>query len=124
VRDAASDVLHGVGPLDVPGLVLSSEQQQVALCDFECAGFFLDIGGGTGVIGLWKGAQVVAIDRSHRELEEAPEGPLKVVMDSGDLWFPNDTFDVATAFHGRMYTEASDHSLVFQGVWRTLRPGG
>ena len=45
----------------------------------------MDIGGGgRGVIGELKGKQVIAIDINKRELEEAPDGPLKVVMDATD----------------------------------------
>ena len=35
-------------------------------------------GGGEGIIGQMKPAQVIAIDLSKRELEEAPPGPLKI----------------------------------------------
>jgi len=43
----------------------------------------LDIGGGgEGVIGQMKGKQVIAIDPNRRELEEAADGPLKIVMDA------------------------------------------
>lgn len=39
----------------------------------------LDIGsGGGGIIGLCYGEKVVAIDPRKDELEEAPEGPLKI----------------------------------------------
>jgi hypothetical protein len=62
-------------------------------------GYVLDIGGGgEGVIGRMEGLQVVAIDTREDELLEAPEGPLKVVMDARDLQFLDGTFFAATAF--------------------------
>lgn len=43
-------------------------------------GKILDIGGGgEGIIGQVLGDKVVTIDKLKEELEEAPEGPLKVV---------------------------------------------
>jgi SAM-dependent methyltransferase len=125
LRDAVGDVLHEMDRSILQNLALSFEEQEVSLCDFDCAGPILDIGGGgAGIIGLWKGSQVVAIDRSRRELEEAPDGPLKVLMDARELKFLNDSFAVATAFYSLMYMQASDHELVFREVLRILRPGG
>jgi ubiquinone/menaquinone biosynthesis C-methylase UbiE len=101
------------------------DQQEVAVQDFEAPGLILDIGGGgEGIIGRLKGEQVVAIDPSRRELEEAPSGPLKIVMDATDLQFLDSSFLTATSFFTLMYIKASDHEQVFGEVFRVLKPGG
>jgi SAM-dependent methyltransferase len=99
---------------------------EVVLPDFPAQGLILDIGGGgEGVIGQLKGEQVVAVDLSKRELEEAPGGPLlKIVMDARDLKFLDKTFDTATVFFTFMYIAPDDHAKVFQEIQRVLRPGG
>ncbi len=99
---------------------------EVTVPDFPAEGLILDIGGGgEGVIGQLKGKQVVAIDISQRELEEAPGEPLlQIVMDARDLKFLDKTFDTATAFFTFMYIAPADHAKVFQEVHRVLRPGG
>jgi ubiquinone/menaquinone biosynthesis C-methylase UbiE len=74
------------------------EGQKVDLTDFFAPGLILDIGGGgEGVIGRLFGSRVVAIDPLQRELEEAPVGPLKVVMDARELKFLDGSFDTVTA---------------------------
>lgn len=101
------------------------EQQIVTVEDFDTEGFILDIGGGgEGVIGQLKGQQVIAIDISKRELEEAPAGPLKIVMDARDLKFLDDTFNTATVFFTFMYIASDDHQKVFEELHRVLRSGG
>jgi ubiquinone/menaquinone biosynthesis C-methylase UbiE len=101
------------------------DQQEVSVQDFEAPGLILDVGGGgEGIIGRLKGEQVVAIDPSRRELEEAPSGPLKIVMDATDLQFLDSSFLTATSFFTLMYIKASDHEQVFGEVFRVLRPGG
>jgi ubiquinone/menaquinone biosynthesis C-methylase UbiE len=101
------------------------EQQSVTVKDFAATGFILDIGGGgEGVIGQLKGQQVIAIDISKRELEEAPSGPLKIVMDARDLKFLDDTFNTATVFFTFMYIHSDDHQKVFEELQRVLKPGG
>lgn len=97
----------------------------VVIEEFTCDGFILDIGGGgEGIIGQLKCAQVIAIDRKREELEEAAPGPLKIVMDARDLLFLDDTFPAATAFYALMYMPLEDHEQVFREVYRVLRPGG
>jgi len=97
----------------------------VTVEDFAAKGFILDIGGGgEGVIGQLKGEQVIAIDISKRELEEAPSGPLKIVMDARDLKFLDDTFNTATVFFTFMYIHSDDHQKVFEELQRVLKPGG
>jgi ubiquinone/menaquinone biosynthesis C-methylase UbiE len=102
------------------------EKQEVVVHDFETPGWILDIGGGgEGVIGILKGEKVVAIDFHKAELEEAAEGPLKIVMDARDLQFLDGTFDTATAFFSLMYIKTTaDLKKVFEEIFRTLKAGG
>jgi len=120
------------------GLVLSAREKpkidqllihpklEVIVPDFRAEGLILDIGGGgEGVIGQLKGKQVIAIDLSKRELEEAPGKPLlKIVMDARELKFLDKTFDTATVFFTFMYIGPADHTKVLQEIHRVLRPGG
>jgi len=101
------------------------ERQRVVVDDFDAAGFVLDLGGGgEGIVGRLKGAQVVAIDPDRRELEEAPGGPLKIVMDARDLKFLDRSFEVVTSFFTLMYIDPADHRRVFEEALRVLVPGG
>lgn len=101
------------------------ERQRVVVEDFDASGFVLDLGGGgEGIIGRLKGAQVVAIDADRDELEEAPEGPLKIVMDARDLQFLDGAFQVVTSFFTLMYVDTADHRQVFEEARRVLQPGG
>ncbi len=101
------------------------EKQEITVKDFDAEGYILDIGGGgEGVIGQLKGAQVIAIDPNKRELEEAAAGPLKVVMDARDLQFLDCAFGAATAFFTLMYIKGENHEKVFGEVFRVLAPGG
>lgn len=105
--------------------ILKFEQQTVTVDDFAAEGFILDIGGGgEGVIGQLKGRQVIAIDIRKRELEEAPPGPLKIVMDARDLKFLDDVFNTATVFFTFMYIAPGDHQKVFEELLRVIKPGG
>jgi SAM-dependent methyltransferase len=101
------------------------DRLEVVVDDFDAEGFILDIGGGgEGIIGLLKGPQVIAIDINKRELEEAPPGPLKIVMDARDLKFLDHSFRTATVFFTFMYIKSSDHQEVFEELHRVLEPGG
>lgn len=101
------------------------ERERIVVEDFDASGFILDLGGGgEGILGLLKGSQVVAVDTSRRELEEAAEGPLKIVMDARDLQFLDGAFEVVTAFFTLMYVDAEDHEPVFEEAFRVLSPGG
>jgi len=101
------------------------ERQDFTVADFPAGGYILDIGGGgEGIIGLMKPAQVIAIDLSKRELEEAPPGPLKVVMDASDLKFLDKSFDTVTAFFSLMYMRPAIQRRVFAEAFRVLTPGG
>jgi len=99
---------------------------EVVVPDFPAKGLILDIGGGgEGVIGQLKGQQVVAIDLSKRELDEAPGRPLlKVVMDARDLKFVDASFPTVTVFFTFMYIDPADHEKVFSEIHRVLEPGG
>jgi len=104
---------------------LRFEKQVVVLEDFEAEGYILAIGGGgEGTIGRLKGSQVIAVDILKRELEEAPDGPLKIIMDARDLQFLDNTFNTATAFFTLLYIHGDDHEKVFQEVYRVLKPNG
>ncbi len=101
------------------------KKQEVAVPDFEAQGYILAIGGGgEGIIGQLKGSQVVAIDISRRELEEAPPGPLKVVMDARDLNFLDSSFNTAASFFTLCYIKEADHEKVFQEIYRVLAAHG
>lgn len=101
------------------------ERQHVVVSGVPATGAILDIGGGgEGVIGRIAGERVVAIDRLRQELEEAPAGPLKIVMDARELGFLDGTFQTVTAFFSLMYMKPEDHPRVFEEAFRVLAPGG
>ena len=106
--------------------ILYLEDQEIRVDDFDAPGLILDVGGGgEGIIGRLKGRQVVAIDTRRGELEKAPPGPLKIVMDARELKFLDGTFDTATAFFTLMYIrEKADLEQVFSELFRVLRYGG
>jgi ubiquinone/menaquinone biosynthesis C-methylase UbiE len=98
--------------------------QKVDLTGLNLPGVVLDVGGGgEGIIGRVLGKRVVAIDRLQGELDEAPDGPLKVKMDARNLSFPDKAFDAATAFFCMLYIADADHEEVLRGVHRVLKPG-
>jgi ubiquinone/menaquinone biosynthesis C-methylase UbiE len=101
------------------------EQQEILLEELETSGLILDIGGGgEGVIGRLEPHRVVAIDISRPELEGAPPGPLKIVMDAGNLKFLDESFPTVTSFFTLMYIPGSHHEKVFQEIHRVLEPQG
>jgi len=133
----ALSVIVSLSVLSVPGIlgaqgrptpeqIIQHEKLEVLVPDFPAEGLILDIGGGgEGIIGQLKGKQVIAIDLSKRELEDAPAGPLlKMVMDARDLKFLDKTFSTATVFFTFMYILPSDHEPVFKELQRVLAPGG
>ncbi len=115
----------GTKEFDLGPAVQTSGGLQVKLEDFPAEGHILDIGGGgEGIIGQLKGSQVIAIDISKRELEDAPPGPLKIEMDARDLKFLDGAFKTVTVFFTFMYIDDSDHGKVFQEIHRVLETGG
>ena len=101
------------------------KMQHVTINDFKADGYILAVGGGgEGTIGRLKGSQVIAVDISKPELEEAPDGPLKIIMDARDLKFLDNTFNTATSFFTLMYINGSDHEKVFAEMFRVLKPEG
>jgi SAM-dependent methyltransferase len=112
-EDAADDRTH------------TFERQHVVVDGLPTSGAILDIGGGGGgIIGLLAGERVIAIDRLKEELEEAPAGPLKIVMDARELQFLDGAFRTVTSFFTLMYIKAEDHRRVFEEVFRVLASGG
>jgi ubiquinone/menaquinone biosynthesis C-methylase UbiE len=99
---------------------------QKIMIEEELAGQrILDIGGGgEGVIGLCYGNRVIAIDPRKDELEEIPDGPLKIVMDARELSFLEDSFDAVTSFFTLMYINKDDHEKVFKEIYRVLKDNG
>jgi len=101
------------------------KKQDVFVNDFDASGFILDIGGGgEGIVGQLKGKQVIAIDPNKGELEEAADGPSKIIMDAGNRLFLDDTFEVVTSFFTLMYIRGSEQARVFEEVYRVLEPKG
>jgi ubiquinone/menaquinone biosynthesis C-methylase UbiE len=92
----------------------------------DADGFILDVGGGgEGIIGRLKGNKVIAIDLNRKELEEAADGPLKIVMDARALQFLDSSFHAATAFFSLMYIhDRTDQQSVMHEIWRVLESGG
>lgn len=125
---AVSTFLAGGSPASAqidPAKIHRFERQEVTLGDFAASGFILDIGGGgEGVIGQLKGSQVVAIDISKRELEEAPAGPLKIIMDATDLRFLDGSFRTVTAFFSFMYMPPEVRERALREICRVLPPDG
>ncbi|WP_352419071.1 class I SAM-dependent methyltransferase [Proteiniborus sp.] len=103
----------------------SIDLQSINLTEYSQKGKVLDIGGGgEGIIGQLLGEKVIAIDPRSDELEEAAEGPLKIIMDARELKFLNNTFDGATSFFTLMYIEKQYHQKVFEEIYRVLKDEG
>jgi ubiquinone/menaquinone biosynthesis C-methylase UbiE len=100
-------------------------RQRFVIGDFETQGCVLDIGGGgEGIIGRLKGSHVVSIDLRRDELEAAPPGPLKIVMDACALQFLDCSINTVTAFCTMLYLRTIDQEQVFREVYRVLTNGG
>ena len=70
--------------------IFAIKEQKVNLNNIKLEGLILDIGeGGQGVIGQYRRDKVIVIDHNKRELEEAPEGGSKIIMDACGLKFLN-----------------------------------
>lgn len=91
----------------------------------ELDGEILDIGGGgEGVIGRVYGSRVTAIDKCAEELDEAPDGFQKQVMDACQMTFADKRFDHATAFFSLMYMTKEEMRLALAQTHRVLKDGG
>ena len=91
----------------------------------DLQGRILDIGGGgEGVIGRIYGSQVIAIDNRQDELDEAPGGFEKQLMDAAQLSFADNTFDAVTAFFSFMYFPQETLEKAIAEAHRVLKPGG
>lgn len=91
----------------------------------EMSGSILDVGGGgKGVIGRLYGAQVVAIDNRQEELDEAPGGFQKVLMDARRLSFPDGHFDHVTFFYSLMFMDVRTQRQAILEACRVLKGGG
>lgn len=105
--------------------IFAIKEQKVDLSNIKLEGLILDIGGGgEGVIGQFKKDQVIAIDHNKRELEEAPEGGVKIIMDADKLKFLDNTFDTVTSFFTLMYIPKSEHKKIFEEIYRVLKKDG
>ena len=91
----------------------------------ELSGRILDIGGGgEGIIGRLYQEQVIAIDNRQEELDEAPTGFEKLLMDATDLRFKNATFDHVTFFFTLMFMHREDQKQAVAEAARVLKSGG
>lgn len=91
----------------------------------QWTGSILDVGGGgEGIIGRLYGEQVIAIDNRQEELDEAPEGFQKVLMDACHMTFPAEQFDHVTFFYSLMYLDRVSQKKALQEAYRVLKPGG
>ncbi len=91
----------------------------------ELNGRILDIGGGgEGIIGRLYTGQVIAIDNQQTELDEAPEGFEKILMDATDLDFNDNSFDHVTSFFTLMFMGAAEQKRAVLEAARVLKDGG
>ena len=99
---------------------------ELFLEELPVQGPILDIGGGgEGVIGRLHGKDVIALDIRKDELDEAPDGPQKLVMDAKTLGFEDGSFSAATALFSLMYIyKHEDQVRVFWELGRVMKPGG
>lgn len=88
-------------------------------------GPILDLGGGgEGIIGRIYCRQAAAIDNRQEELDEAPDGPKKLLMDAAALTFEDASFQHVTAFFSFMYMSHTVQARAIAQAARVLRPGG
>lgn len=91
----------------------------------ELTGSILDIGGGgEGVMGRIYASQLIAIDNRQEELDEAPEGFEKRLMDAKALSFADCIFDHVTSFFTLMFMEEATQRAAIREAARVLRHGG
>ena len=93
--------------------------------DKKLDGRILDIGGGgEGIIGRLYTNQVVAIDIRQDELDEAPIGFEKILMDATHLEFKDNSFDHVTSFYTLMFMSAEDQKRAILEATRVLAKCG
>ena len=93
--------------------------------DKELNGKILDIGGGgEGIIGRLYTDQVVAIDICQDELDEAPTGFEKILMDATHLEFKDNSFDHVTSFYTLMFMSTEDQKSAVSEATRVLKNSG
>ena len=93
--------------------------------DKELNGKILDIGGGgEGIIGRLYTNQVVAIDIRQEELDEAPTGFEKILMDATHLKFKDNFFDHITSFYTLMFMNTEDQKRAVLEAVRVLKNNG
>ena len=93
--------------------------------DKTIRGTILDIGGGgEGIIGSIYQSQVTAIDNRQDELDEAPEGFVKLLMDACNLEFDDESFENVTIFYTLMYIKKEQQSKAIQEAYRVLENEG
>lgn len=91
----------------------------------ELDGKILDIGGGgEGIIGRLYTNQVVAIDNRQDELDEAPAGFEKRLMDATCLEFTDYSFEHVTSFYTLMFMRAEEQRRTILEAVRVLKNGG
>ncbi len=91
----------------------------------QLQGGILDLGGGgEGIIGQIYGQQVIAIDNRQEELDEAPDGFHKLLMDATALKFADGSFDHVTSFFTLMYMSKAEQQQTIAEAARVLKPGG
>lgn len=91
----------------------------------EIEGSILDIGGGgEGIMGRLCGSQVTAIDNCQEELDEAPDGYEKMLMDGTALTFEDNRFCNVTFFYTLMYMGKEEQGQALREAVRVLKPGG
>lgn len=83
------------------------EENQMVTITQKMIGSILDAGGGgEEITGRTYGSQVTAIDNCQEELDEAPGGYEKILMDACNLTFQNQIFDHVTFFYSLMFMNA------------------
>ena len=88
-------------------------------------GKILDIGGGgEGIIGRLYTSQVTAIDIHQDELNEAPTGFEKILMDATQLKFQDNSFEHVTSFYTLMFMNTDDQQNAILEAARVLKNGG
>jgi len=91
----------------------------------DMEGKILDIGGGgEGIIGRLYTSQVIAIDICQDELDEAPIGFQKRLMDATHLEFADNSFDHVTSFYTLMFMSAEEQKRAISEAARVLKHGG